>query len=83
MVYDGDFSQIPTNYFNVLTFVLKEALTNVSKHSGASNIHIHIANTGKLLRMQIKDNGKGYRDVSGGVGIRIMRERIEQLDGFF
>jgi len=83
VVYDGDFSQIPTNYFNVLTFVLKEALTNVSKHSGASNIHIHIANTGKLLRMQIKDNGKGYRDVSGGVGIRIMRERIEQLDGFF
>lgn len=82
-VYEGDFSQIPTNYFKALNFVLKEALTNVSKHSDASKIQVNLSNTGKLLRMQIKDNGKGYSRVSGGIGIRIMRERIEHVDGFF
>ncbi|QUI22943.1 sensor histidine kinase [Vallitalea pronyensis] len=81
--YGGNFLHIPENHFKVLSFVLKEALTNVSKHSGASHVQVHMTNTGKLLRMQIKDNGKGYQGTAGGVGLRIMRERIEQLDGYF
>lgn len=63
----------------------KEALHNIVKHSGASEvkIHIHIDN---YFTVSIADNGKGISDAQReipGNGLRNMQQRIDVLKGRF
>jgi signal transduction histidine kinase len=41
-------------------FVVKEALHNVLKHSGATEVWLRIAVRGPVLRIVIEDDGKGF-----------------------
>ena len=63
--------------------VAQEALTNIERHSGANEGKVRIFGhkTGATLRVQ--DNGAGIQPdhARGGLGLRNMEERIEQLDG--
>lgn len=63
--------------------VLKEALTNVVKHSGADKVDLHM-HWRNGLEMEIHDNGKGIQgDVQRlpGNGLRNMQRRISSLGG--
>lgn len=69
--------------------VVQEALTNVSRHAGASQVTINLAKDERALIMSIADDGKGFElreltnhDVSG-VGITSMQERIDEMGGTF
>lgn len=67
--------------------IAQEALTNIERHSGATEVSVDLRGhrTGATLR--IWDNGRGIpqskQDESGkgGMGLRNMQERIEQLEG--
>lgn len=63
--------------------VAQEALTNIERHSGASHVAIRIAGHKRGATLRIQDNGHGFQPekASGGLGLRNMQERIEQLDG--
>jgi signal transduction histidine kinase len=69
-------------------YVIREALTNVRKHSGASEVRVSInAITGKLM-ISIADNGRGFDTAAisseskeGHIGIRSMRERTRIMNG--
>jgi signal transduction histidine kinase len=65
----------------------KEALTNVIKHSGASEVRLVVRVTDEILRMEVADNGGGLRPphaASGAhEGIANMRRRMEKLGGQF
>ncbi len=64
--------------------VVKEALHNIVKHSGASEVLINIEFCNDQLNIQIKDNGKGFliNEVSGlGNGLINMQKRIEDIGG--
>ena len=68
--------------------VAQEALTNVERHAGASRVSIDLRGHARGATLRITDNGRGLdqsgrRDstVNGGLGLRNMQERIEQLDG--
>jgi signal transduction histidine kinase len=65
----------------------KEALTNVIKHSGASEVRLVVRVTDEILRMEVADNGGGFRppDAASGAheGIANMRRRMEKLGGQF
>lgn len=58
-----------------------EAITNSLKYSKCSKISIEIAVLNKLLRCCISDNGKGCENISDGMGIQGMKQRIEKLGG--
>ena len=67
-----------------LFLILKEALHNTVKHSGAHavNVKLHIGN--ELLEMQISDDGKGFiveNKKGTGNGLINMHKRIEDLVG--
>ncbi|MDU8911278.1 cache domain-containing protein [Aestuariicoccus sp. MJ-SS9] len=64
--------------------IAQEALTNVERHSGATEVQIDVRGhrTGATLR--ISDNGRGLNATdkdSHGIGLRNMQERMEQLGG--
>jgi signal transduction histidine kinase len=65
--------------------IVQEALTNVVRHSEATEARVVIEWDGGTLVMSIEDNGRGAEDeVEGrGHGISGMRERAIALDGSF
>jgi len=68
---------------NVACMCLKEAVTNVVKHSGATSCTISIEETNTGLTLRIKDDGSGMPNSTGGKGngLRGMKERVEFVNG--
>lgn len=64
-------------------FVVAEALSNVTKHSGAANAVVRVARESDRLLLRICDDGAGGADESGGSGLAGIRRRIEAYDGSF
>ena len=66
--------------------IFQEALSNAVQHSEASRVDIVLEERGKLIVLEIKDNGKGFNQnlkESGrkGIGLYTIRERVELLGG--
>ena len=66
----------------VLRF-LQEALTNALKHSGARQVEVYIQRTRTHLRLDVRDDGRGFQEAAlgahAGNGLRNMRTRAERL----
>ncbi len=63
---------------------LREALTNIGRHSEATRARIRLSMVGRFCRMEVTDNGKGFVDAQateGGMGLANMRARAEGLGG--
>jgi signal transduction histidine kinase len=68
---------------NVLLTV-KEAVNNVVKHSGATEVTITLQYDGHTINISVADNGRGLPDDNGeqkGNGLRNMRYRIGSVGG--
>ncbi|MEG9297748.1 sensor histidine kinase [Mangrovibacillus sp. Mu-81] len=82
-----DTSNIPdTSLFleNILSMCLKEAVTNVVKHSGATTCEITVEEHDNELTIKVKDDGIGVQkdqDLSKGSGLRGMEERLDFVNG--
>lgn len=64
--------------------IVQEALTNVVRHADASKCHIRLSAENGLLHIYIADNGRGIpAHVKPGIGMRSIRERAEELGGYF
>ena len=74
--------ELPSNRtLDVLRFV-QEALTNVLKHSGADRVEISLHCNADGLRVEVRDNGKGFgSDPGQGAGTRSMQARAQRLGG--
>ncbi len=66
-------------------YACREALTNIERHSGASQAEVSISWEPNCLAVQISDNGQGFHpeavDERQHYGLSIMRERIESVGG--
>jgi NarL family two-component system sensor histidine kinase LiaS len=64
--------------------VAQEALTNVARHSNATEVTIRARVEGESALLIIHDNGHGFDPEhrgDAGLGLRSMRERVETLGG--
>jgi signal transduction histidine kinase len=63
----------------------KEALHNVVKHAGATEVWLRLAISGDELRIDIEDNGRGIaadaEATRPGQGLANIRQRIEKIGG--
>ena len=68
-----------------LFLVFKEALNNVAKHSGATEVNLSLSFEAEMLSLSIADNGKGFSESPDhfGNGLQNMRKRIERYGGTF
>ena len=72
-----------------LLLIFKEALHNIERHSGCSNVHLSIALLHRRLTAEIRDDGRGFvppaiqaSSANGrGNGLPNMRRRAAQLGG--
>jgi two-component system sensor histidine kinase DesK len=65
---------------SILSLAMREAVTNVVRHSGAAHCTIGLARTDRELQLTIADDGRGGSDAEG-LGLTGMRERIAVLGG--
>ena len=74
----------------ILYRAVQEGLTNVHKHSEASRVQIMVQFEETLARLQIRDNGKGFKvdqveglqqHREGQFGLQGIRERLELVGG--
>ncbi|AXK35656.1 sensor histidine kinase [Streptomyces armeniacus] len=62
-------------------FAVAEALTNISRHSGARHAGVTVRRQGDRLLLRIDDDGDGGADEKLGSGLTGVRRRIEAHDG--
>jgi signal transduction histidine kinase len=76
---------IPAEAVSALYRVLQEALTNITRHSRATNVLLQLFTEDRTLHLYVHDNGKGFDpdQNSTGFGLQGMRERIIALGGQF
>ena len=83
---EGDVKAIhmPALSENVVSMCLKEAVTNIVKHSKASICQVSFNQNEDEFMLTVRDNGVGFPDkqqFAGGSGLKGMRERIEFING--
>ena len=71
---------LPAELERPLALVVREAVTNIARHAGASHAEIDFAVEGSALRMRILDNGRGGVGEHGN-GLCGMAERVRALQG--
>ncbi|MDT7661867.1 MAG: hypothetical protein QOD04_1423, partial [Pseudonocardiales bacterium] len=66
-------------------YVVSEALTNVAKHAAASVVQIRVDTVERggsdVLRVEVRDDGRGGATVPGGGGLLGLKDRVEALGG--
>ena len=86
--YDGDESMIdalPTNIEAVLSWTVREGVTNVIRHSRAHQCIIRVTRDAQEIGIEVIDDGAGVSSINSsdneGNGLRGLAERVETLGG--
>jgi signal transduction histidine kinase len=83
----GDLEMMNKKLKTYLYRISQEALNNIVKHSGASELALKISREEDQITLHIKDNGKGFvleeAAMERGNGLYNMRERVNLLHGTF
>jgi two-component system sensor histidine kinase UhpB len=77
---------LPARGFVQTTRILREAVSNIIKHSGASHCKVRCAITDRQFGLTVQDNGKGIpMELDGkldrGHGMSSMKHRAKQMQG--
>ncbi len=80
---DDQAGGVPAEEDSVLAWCLREAVTNVVKHSGARRCEVSLSRHNGLFSLSISDDGGGAASLDGGSGLAGMRERVERAGGTF
>jgi|SRR5215469_5919619 len=75
-----DGKNCPPSHDNLFALVLREAVTNIVRHSGARRCSVRLHCHDRTAQLIVEDDGRGGK-LKEGNGIRGMRERLSALDG--
>ena len=77
--------RLPIKIEEELYRIAQEALNNVVKHAGATQVQVQLKYDEKTVSLEMNDDGKGFEPEaahqSGGFGLQGIRERVQQLGG--
>jgi len=75
---------LPATLESVLSLALREAVTNILRHAGASHCEVRMTLESGMVVLRVRDNGRALPDggaIEHGNGLRGMRERVAALGG--
>jgi signal transduction histidine kinase len=81
---DEAYFDFPPEVTTSLIRSIQEALMNVRKHARVDEALIQISRQGEQIRIRIEDEGRGIdlaAQKAGSFGLKIMRERLESING--
>jgi signal transduction histidine kinase len=62
-------------------YVVAEALANAAKHAQASAVAVDVEAVDAVLRVSVRDNGRGGADFARGTGLVGLKDRVDTLGG--
>jgi signal transduction histidine kinase len=62
-------------------YAVSEALGNVARHAGASAAEVEAIASGGVLRVRVRDDGRGGADFGRGSGLTELKDRVEAFGG--
>ena len=78
---DVDAVRLPENIEATAYYIVAEALTNVTRHAGATRARVTVAREDGVVRVEIADDGEGGADATRGSGLIGLRDRAEAVRG--
>jgi PAS domain S-box-containing protein len=79
--------EVPPNVAVCLYRIVQEALRNISRHAGATEVAISLVGENQAIRLSVKDNGKGFDSEKKmntvGLGLDSMKERAYLIGADF
>jgi signal transduction histidine kinase len=79
--------RLPREAEAIVYRVIQEALSNVARHSGATQAVVEMRRSGPQVTVEVRDNGRGFdvdrtlRSPDRGLGLLGMQERLELIGG--
>lgn len=89
---DSEFGRVSRDLETAVFRIVQESLTNIHRHAASPTATIRLRQSGERVTLEIEDAGKGIPPEKlseiacagvSGVGLRGMRERIENFRGTF
>jgi PAS domain S-box-containing protein len=88
---DPDMGRLPREVETAVFRIIQESLTNVHRHAQTKLARVRLARDSENVHVEIQDYGQGIAEFTSvdattakmGVGLRGMRERVQQLSGNF
>lgn len=77
----GPLFRISAYHWGLLEACLKEALTNVARHSNATQVSVKIHAAESIVRLLVQDNGTSSKKEGTGSGLRSLQMRARSLGG--
>ena len=81
----GEDISLDADLSTALFRIFQEALTNVARHSGATEVHVRLHVEAGSTTLEVEDNGKGIKNEkslsSKSLGLLGMRERAQMFGG--
>lgn len=82
----GDLIPLHPNIEVILLRAAQESLNNIHKHAHATSVQLTVSYMGDVIILDVKDNGIGLNNapkspLSGGYGLRAMKERVKHYGG--
>jgi signal transduction histidine kinase len=62
-------------------YLVAETLTNTAKHAHAATVHVQVHTGDRVLRVLVRDDGRGGADPEGGSGLVGLNDRVQALGG--
>ncbi|WEG11057.1 sensor histidine kinase [Pullulanibacillus sp. KACC 23026] len=79
--YKGNLDVVTPIQWKVILENVGESLTNLLKYAEATAVSIDLTVLNKVVKVDVKDNGKGALKIKKGLGISGMEERTASLNG--
>ena len=77
----GDTSKVPIYLWSILEPCLKEALTNIVRHSEAQNVSVALDVTPYIVRLSVENDGVKRNIKIPGIGLRNLKQRAVSVGG--
>lgn len=81
VVYSGDLDKINANLWIAFIQIITELTTNSIKYSNCNLILINIEILNKFIKLEVKDDGLGCKDINKGIGLRNIEETVGNISG--
>ncbi|HUA40895.1 MAG TPA: GAF domain-containing protein [Streptosporangiaceae bacterium] len=82
LILEGLLDEVPEDVGEHLLSVLREALSNAARHSGASKVEVRVR-AAEDLSLTVRDNGSGIKDTGRRSGLSNLDRRALTLGGSF
>jgi signal transduction histidine kinase len=73
--------RLPREIESTAYFTIAEAVTNATRHAGASAVRVSIRDGGDHLSIEVDDDGVGGADATHGSGLSGLADRLATVDG--